>query len=94
MRNQILLQHDEAGIVFGYPSEVEMDVAVSDGKLILIEVSSHVRASDVLQFRRKAELYERVTGRRSDRLIIITPYIDEGALEAARRLGVETYTKV
>jgi hypothetical protein len=86
--------YDEAGIVFGYPSEVEVDVAVSDEKLILIEVSSHVRASDVLQFRRKAELYERVTGRRPDRLIIITPYIDEKALEAARRLGVETYTKV
>jgi len=86
--------YDEAGMVFGYPSEVEVDVAVSDEKLILIEVSSHVRASDVLQFRRKAELYERVTGRRPDRLIIITPYIDEKALEAARRLGVETYTKV
>ena len=41
-----------------------------------------------------AELYGRVTGRRPDRLIIVTPYIDEKALEAARRLGVETYTKV
>jgi len=86
--------YDNAGIVFGYPSEVEVDIAVSDGKLILIEVSSHVRASDVLQFRRKAELYEKVTGRKPDRLIIVTPYIDEKALEAARQLGVEAYTKV
>jgi hypothetical protein len=86
--------YDNAGIVFGYPSEVEVDIAVSDGKLILIEASSHVRASDVLQFRRKAELYERVTGRKPDRLIIVTPYIDEKALEAARQLGVEAYTKV
>jgi len=86
--------YDEMGMVFGYPSEVEVDVTVSDGKLILIEVSSHVRASDVFQFRRKAELYERVTGRKPDRLIIVTPYIDEKALEAARQLGVEAYTKV
>jgi len=86
--------YDETGMVFGYPSEVEVDVTVSDGKLILIEVSSHVRASDVFQFRRKAELYERVTGRKPDRLIIVTPYIDEKALEAARQLGVEAYTKV
>jgi len=86
--------YDETGMVFGYPSEVEVDVTVSDGKLILIEVSSHVRASDVLQFRRKAELYEKVTGRKPDRLIIVTPYIDEKALEAARQLGVEAYTKV
>jgi hypothetical protein len=53
--------YDNAGIVFGYPSEVEVDIAVSDGKLTLIEVSSHVRASDVLQFKRKAELYEKMT---------------------------------
>jgi len=86
--------YDEAGMVFGYPSEVEVDVTVSDGKLILIEVSSHVRASDVFQFRRKAELYEKMTGRKPDRLIIVTPYIDEKALEAARQLGVEAYTKV
>ena len=35
----------------------EVDVTVRAEKLILIEVSSHVRASDVLQFKRKAELY-------------------------------------
>ena len=86
--------YDEAGIVFGYPSEVEIDVTVSNEKLILIEVLLHVRASDVLQFRRKAELYERKTGRRPDRLLMVTPYIDEKALEAARRLGIEVYTKV
>jgi hypothetical protein len=86
--------YDNAGIVFGYPSEVEVDIAVSDGKLILIEASSHVRASDVLQFKRKAELYEKVTGRKPDRLIMVTPYIDERTLEAARQLGVEAYTKV
>jgi hypothetical protein len=86
--------YDEAGIVFGYPSEVEVDVAVSDEKLILIEVSSYVRASDVLQFKKKAELYEGKTGRRPDRLIIVTPYIDEKALEAAKQLGIEAYTKV
>jgi hypothetical protein len=86
--------YDDAGIVFGYPSEVEVYVTISDERLILIEVSSHVRASDILQFKRKAELYEKKTGRRPDRLIIVTPYIDEKALEAAKRLGIEAYTKV
>jgi len=54
--------HDEAGRVYGYPSEVDIDVTVSNGKLILIEVSSHVKASDILQFIRKAKLYEEKTG--------------------------------
>jgi hypothetical protein len=85
---------DETGRVYGYPSEVDLDVAVSDGKLILIEVSSHVKASDINAFKRKAELYAEKTGRQPDRLVIVTPYIDDKALEASKQLGIETYTKV
>ena len=85
---------DDSGVVYGYPSSVEVDVAVRDGKVILIEVSSHVRASDVYELKRKAELYERVTGRRPDRLLIVTPYAEPRALEAAKRHGVEVYTRV
>ena len=86
--------YDEAGAVFGYPSDVEVDIAVKDEKLILIKVSSHVRASDILQFMRKAELYQRKTGRKPDRLLVVTPYADERALEASKRLRVEAYTSV
>jgi len=86
--------YDEAGIVFGYPSMVDIDITLSNDKLILIEVSSHVKASDILQLKRKAKLYEEKTGRRPDKLIIVTPYIDEKALEAANQLGIETYTKI
>jgi len=86
--------YDESGKVFGYPSEVEVDVTVKDQKLILIEVSSHMKASDIYQFKRKADLYEEKTGRKPDRLIAVTPYIDEKAIEASKRLGIEVYTKV
>jgi len=86
--------YDERGLVFGYPSEVEIDVAVVDEKVILIEVSSHVRASDVYTLKRKAELYKEKTGREPARLVVVTPYADEKALNAAVKLGVEIYTKV
>ena len=86
--------YDESGKVFGYPSEVKVDVTVKDQKLILIEVSSHMKASDIYQFKRKADLYEEKTGRKPDRLIAVTPYIDEKAIEASKRLGIEVYTKV
>ncbi|MCR6692696.1 MAG: DUF3782 domain-containing protein, partial [archaeon YNP-LCB-003-016] len=86
--------YDENGFVFGYPSNVEVDVAVKDEKIILIEVSSHIRASDVFQFKRKAELYQRKTGRKPDRLLIVTPYADEKALEASKMLGIEVYTNI
>jgi len=86
--------YDDKGVVFGYPSEVEVDVAVVDGKVIIIEISSHVRPSDVYTFKRKAELYKEKTGREPDRLIIVTPFAEEKALEAAAKLGIEIYTDV
>ena len=85
---------DEEGLVYGYPKEVEVDVAVKDEKIILIEVSSHARGSDVSELKRKAELYQRRTGRKPDRLVIVTPYADKRALEASKRLEVEIYTSV
>jgi len=86
--------YDSEGKVFGYPSEVEIDIAVKDSKVILIEITSHTRTSDVYILKKKAELYTEKEGRRPDRLIIVTPYAEEKAMEAAMKLGVELYTKL
>ena len=86
--------YDEEGLVYGHPSTIEVDVAVRDGRVVLVEVSSHVRASDVAAFVRKAELYARRTGRKPDRLVMVTPFAEEEALKSARELGVEIYTRV
>jgi hypothetical protein len=85
---------DEEGVVYGYPSSVNLDVTIYDGKTILLEVKSHVRKSDVTEFRRKAELYEAKTSRRPDRLMIVTPYAEVEAREACLKLGVELYTSI
>ncbi|MEM0374900.1 MAG: DUF3782 domain-containing protein [Nitrososphaerota archaeon] len=85
---------DEGGEVFGFPSPVEVDVAVKDGKTLLIEVSSQVRPSDVVTLYRKAKLYERKTGKRPNRLIFVTPFATDNAVKTAMELGVEIYTRV
>ncbi len=85
---------DEEGIVYGFESVIEIDVAIKDGKTLLIEVSSSVDRSKVAAFVRKAQLYERRTGIRPDRLIMVTPYAEKDAVEAAGSLGVEIYTRV
>ena len=86
--------YDEEGIVFGYPSQVEVDVAVHNEKVILIEVKAHVDSSDLYSFKRKAELYEMKTGRKPSRLIVVTPYIEDKAIQAAKNLKIEVYTNV
>ncbi|MEM2622762.1 MAG: DUF3782 domain-containing protein [Candidatus Nezhaarchaeales archaeon] len=85
---------DGEGYVHGHPSDVDVDIAVHDEKIILIEIKSHVGRSDVSTFKRKAEFYERVEGRKPDRLLIVTPYADEKALETAKQLQIEVYTGV
>jgi hypothetical protein len=88
------VERDKEGMVYDHPSDVELDVAVKDGKTMLIEVSSHIKASDIPIFRRKAEFYEKITGVKAERLIIVTPYADDKALEMAKKFGIEIYTKV
>jgi len=84
---------DEAGEVYGYPSIVEVDVVVRNGIHTLVEVKSSISRGDVLEFWKIGRLYERVTGIKP-RLVMISPYVDEKALESATNLGVEIYTQL
>ncbi|MEM3718690.1 MAG: DUF3782 domain-containing protein [Candidatus Bathyarchaeia archaeon] len=85
---------DEKGIVYGYPAQIDIDVAIHDEKIILIELKSHVRPSDVAAFKRKTQLYSEVEGKKPSRLLIITPYAEEKAIEIAKNLKIEIYTKI
>jgi hypothetical protein len=87
------IARDEDGIVYGFRNVIEIDIAVKDGKTLLIEISSRVGPSDVAALLRKAQLYERKTRIKPDRLLMVTPYADEDAIEAAKEVGVEVYTK-
>jgi hypothetical protein len=88
------VRSDDRGIVYGYPSQVDIDVAVHDDKVILIEVKSHIRRGDVYEFKRKSEFYSIVEGRKPDRLMMVTPYADEEARRIAEELGIEVYTSI
>ena len=39
--------YDEEGVVYGYPSQVAVDVGVHNEKILLVEITSHARVSDV-----------------------------------------------
>jgi hypothetical protein len=80
---------DDAGRLFGYPSDVEVDAVIRDGQHVLVEIKSAVSAHDVAGFARKADLYGDVTGRRPQRRLIISPYVEPRAREAAARLDIE-----
>ena len=86
------LDIDTTGEVFGAPDQVELDVVVKNGKVIVVEIKSSTNQADVYYFTRKADFYARKTGRQIDRRLVVTPYIDPRAHDAATRLGVEVCT--
>ncbi|MCR4407927.1 MAG: DUF3782 domain-containing protein [Anaerolineae bacterium] len=83
---------DTEGVVFGRPDQVEVDVVVRDGQVILMEIKSSVGRADVYTFQRKVELYERVRETRVARRIIVSPFVEASAAERARAMGIEVYT--
>jgi hypothetical protein len=84
---------DEEGLVYGFRSVIEVDIAIKDRKTMLIEMSSSVDKSKVAAFLRKAQLYEKKTGIKPERLIMVTPYAEDAAVEVAEEVGVKVLTR-
>ncbi|MEM2920582.1 MAG: DUF3782 domain-containing protein, partial [Candidatus Nitrosocaldus sp.] len=83
--------YDDEGYVYGYPSNVQLDIVVSNGKIIALEVASHVKRSDPLILKRKVELYRKREGRDVSKVMFVTPFIDDEAIDACSRFGIEVY---
>jgi hypothetical protein len=78
---------DDEGLVYGYPSIIDIDVVIRDEKHILVEVKSRVSRSDVRELYLIGRLYEKLEGVKPE-LVIIGGFIDREAYEAAAKLGV------
>ncbi len=71
------IYYDDRGYVYGYPSEVELDVIIRDGRTLAVEITSDLKRGDLQQIKRKVELFSAVTGRRVDAVYVITPFIHD-----------------
>ena len=82
---------DEEGIVFGRPDQVELDLIVKNGEVIVAEIKSSISKGDVATFIRKIEFYMKKEGRSVKRKLLISPMIDSSAKEFAESYGIEVY---
>ena len=94
LRTERFLKHDASGEVFGQPDQVELEIVITDGKTLVVEIKSAVERGDVYLFERKARFYSRDSGRAVDRKLMITPFADSAAKEVALRLGVEVCSDI
>lgn len=82
---------DPDGVVFGHPASIELDLVISNGTSLVIEVKSHVSAADLAAFERKAKLYEQQTQTAVARMVV-SPSVDPRAVKMAEDLGIEIST--
>ena len=85
-------EFDDEGMVFGRPDQVELDVIILNGLLILCELKSSVSKGDMYIFERKVRFYEKRHQRMADRKIIISPMVDAKARVVAQALEIEVFS--
>ena len=87
-----LNEYDQDGMVFGRPDQVEIDVIIKNGVVILCEIKSSMSKSDMYIFDRKATFYENRHQRSVTRKIVMCPIVDHRALPVAENLAIEVYS--
>jgi hypothetical protein len=85
-------EHDDEGMVFGYPEEVELDIIIKNGVLMIGEIKSSTDKSDLYTFMKKVRFYEQKHGRKVHRKFVISPMVNKYAMPLAKKLGIEVYS--
>lgn len=88
------LEFDREGEVFGRPDQIELDLIVKNGLLIIAEIKSLISREEMYAFSRKVDFYSRHHDRTADRVMVVAPMVQAGAGELAQNLGIEVYTYV
>jgi len=86
-----LNDYDEDGLVFGRPDQVELDVIIKNGLLIICEIKSSIDKAGMYIFERKVRFYEKKYQRQVTRMLVISPMVEEKAHSLAEQLGIEVY---
>jgi hypothetical protein len=85
-------EFDDEGKVFGRPDQVELDIIIVNGTLILCELKSSISRGEMHLFERKARFYEQRHQRVADRRIVISPMVEARAQELAKALNIEVFS--
>ncbi|WP_017292521.1 PD-(D/E)XK nuclease family protein [Geminocystis herdmanii] len=83
---------DDEGDVFGRPDQVEIDVIIKNGEVIVCEIKSSISKAEMYIFDRKVQFYQKRHQRLVTRKLVISPMVDNRALPVAENLGIEVYS--
>jgi hypothetical protein len=84
---------DQDGLIYGKPDWVEADIAIKNGRHLLMEIKSSLSKGDVVIFKRVGELYQRLEGKEPE-LFILGIFVREEAKEFGPKIGVKIFTSM
>ncbi|MEA5536435.1 PD-(D/E)XK nuclease family protein [Crocosphaera sp. XPORK-15E] len=87
-----VIEYDDQGEVFGRPDQIELDLLIKNGLLIICEIKSSMSKPDIYTFEKKVQFYQNRHQRIANRKIVISPMVNPRASEIARELGIEVYS--
>jgi len=85
-------EYDHEGFVFRQPDQVELDIIIKNGEVIIIEIKSSVSRSEMYAFHLKARFYEKKHNCKVTTMMVISPMTDQYARKVAEKLGIEVYS--
>ncbi len=85
-------EYDYEGKVFGHPDQVELDIIIKNGLLIVCELKSSMSKSDIYIFDRKVEFYANKHNRKVSRKIVVSPMVNPDVGAVAAKLNVEVFS--
>ena len=83
---------DESGTVFGRPDQIELDIIIKNGVLIIMELKSSISKNDLYIFERKVRWYESKFDIIVNRAIVVSPMVDRWAIAVAEKLKIELFS--
>ena len=87
-----ITEYDDQGEVFGRPEQIELDLIIQNGTLIIAEIKSSMSKPDMYSFMKKVMFYEKRHQRQATRKLVISPMVHPAALTVAQNLGIEVYS--
>jgi len=87
-----VIEHDDEGEVFGRPEQIELDIIIKNGLLIICEIKSSMSKAQMYAFERKVKFYEKKHNRKASKALVISPMVDKKAKAVADKLGIQVYS--
>jgi len=87
-----ITEYDNTGVVFGHPDQIELDIIIKNGLLIIVEIKSSMSKPDMCIFERKVRFYEELHHRKASEMIVISPMVAPNAIPVAEKLGIRIYS--